>query len=147
VNTPLPRLTGLTGEWYGWLARHELRFQRCTDCGRWRHVPRELCPDCGSAGWSWQPSSGRGTVHTWSITHRALHPAFPDTPFAQVVVELVEGPRVLSTVVDVAPDQLEIGMPVIVEFHRVTDEVTLPRFAPAPHPHRPSDEPCPSASC
>lgn len=128
MSIPLPRLTGLTGEWYGWLARHELRFQHCTGCARWRHVPRELCPDCGGPEWSWQPVSGRGTVYTWSVTHRPLHPSFPETPFAQVVVELAEGPRVLSTVVDVAPDELEIGLPVTVRFDQVTDEVVLPRF-------------------
>jgi len=128
VRTPLPRLTGLTAGWYGWLARHELRFQRCTGCGRWRHVPRELCPDCGGQEWSWEPSCGRGTVYSWSTTHRRLHPAFPDVPFAQVVVELREGPRVLSSVVDATPDELEIGMPVTVRFDDVADEVTLPRF-------------------
>ena len=125
---PLPRLTGLTGEWYGWLTRHELRFQRCTSCGRWRHVPRELCPECHDAGWSWQPCSGRGRVYSWTTTHRPLHPAFTDTPFAQVVVELDEGPRVLSSVVDVAPADLEVGMALTVCFDDVTPEVTLPRF-------------------
>jgi uncharacterized OB-fold protein len=132
MSTPLPKPTGLTGEWYGWLARHELRFQRCADCGRWRHVPRELCPDCGSASWNWDRSSGRGTVFTWSVTHRPLHPAFADTPFAQVVVELAEGPRVLSSVVDVPCDELAIGLPVTVCFHDLTEQVTLPRFRLTP---------------
>lgn len=128
LDRPLPRLVGLTGEWYGWLKRHELRFQRCTDCARWRHLPRELCPGCSSGEWSWQPSSGRGTVYTWSTTNRPLHPAFPDTPFAQVVVELDEGPRVMTWVIDVAASALEIGMPVGVVFDDVTPAVTLAKF-------------------
>lgn len=119
---PLPRLAGLTGEWYGWLNRHELRFQRCAGCLRWRHLPRELCPGCGGADWSWEASSGHGTVYTWSTTHRPMHPAFPDTPFAQVVVELAEGPRVLSTIIDVAVDALEVGLHVVVRFDDVTPE-------------------------
>ena len=133
---PLPRLTGLTGEWYRWLTGHELRFQRCNDCARWRHVPRELCPGCGGSDWSWQPSEGRGTVYSWTTTRRPLHPAFADTPFSQVVVELAEGPRVLSTVLDVASADLQIGMPVSVVFDDVTPEVTLPRFVRRHRPDR-----------
>jgi uncharacterized OB-fold protein len=127
---PLPRVVGLTGEWYGWLKQHELRFQRCTGCARWRHLPRELCPGCSSRGWRWERSSGQGTVYTWSTTNRMLHPAFPDTPFAQVVVELEEGPRVISWVLGVSPSELVIGMPVQAEFDEVTADVTLIAFRP-----------------
>lgn len=129
--TPRPRLTGLTGEFYGWLRRHELRFQRCLGCGRYRHVPRELCSGCGSDAWEWAPSSGRGQVFTWTTTYRALHPAFVDVPFTQVVVELEEGPRMLSTVEDVSDADLRIGMPVEVFFDDVDEELTLARFRPA----------------
>lgn len=126
---PLPRLRGLTGEWYGWLAQGELRFQRCS-CGRWRHPPRELCPDCAGGDWAWEPSSGRGVVFTWSTTHRPLHPAFTDTPFAQVVVELEEGPRVVTSVVDLPVGELRIGLEVEVVLDEVADGVTLARFRP-----------------
>jgi uncharacterized OB-fold protein len=125
---PLPALRGVTAEWYGWLSKHELRFQRCTECQLWRHVPRELCPHCGSQGWEWARSQGRGTVFTWTTTYRPLHPAFVETPFAQVVVELDEGPRMITEVVDVAADALEIGMRVVVVFDEVTPEVTLAKF-------------------
>jgi len=125
---PLPKLTGLTAEFYAFTRRHELRFQRCTGCGRWRHVPRLLCPACGSAAVEWARSSGRGRVHTWSTTHRPMHPAFLELPYATVVVEMDEGPRLLTTIVDVAPDALAVGMPVEVVFDDVTDTVTLPRF-------------------
>lgn len=128
VAPPLPRLTGLTGEWYGWLKQGELRFQRCGRCARWRHLPRVLCPECASGEWSWERSSGQGTVYTWSTTHRPLHPAFCETPYAQVVVELEEGPRVLSSVTDVAPCDLEIGMPVQVVFDAIAANVTVANF-------------------
>jgi uncharacterized protein len=131
VSVPRPRLTGLTGEFYGWLRRHELRFQRCAGCGRYRHVPRELCAACGSDGWEWAPSTGRGTVFTWATTYRALHPAFTDVPFTQVVVELEEGPRMVTSVEGVGEDDLAIGMPVEVVFDDVDDELTLARFRPA----------------
>jgi hypothetical protein len=129
-SVPRPRLSGLTGEFYGWLRRHELRFQRCTACGRYRHVPSELCPQCASDAWEWAPSSGRGTIFTWSTTYRALHPAFVDTPFTQAVVELEEGPRVISSVEGVGEDDLKIGMAVEVVFDDVDDELTLARFRP-----------------
>ena len=128
-SRPLPKLEGLTGEYYGWLKQHELRFQRCTQCGHWRHVPRELCPECGSGDWEWARSSGKGTVFTWSTIYRPLHPGFMnDAPYATVVVELEEGPRVLTWLVDVPPDEIAFDMPVEVVFDDVTDKVTLAKF-------------------
>ncbi|MCB1631729.1 MAG: OB-fold domain-containing protein [Pseudomonadales bacterium] len=128
-DKPLPRLEGLSGEFYGWCKQRELRFQRCKDCGSFRHVPRSMCPECNSMDWEWGRSSGRGTVYTWTVVERALHPAFMKaTPLAPVVVEMEEGVRLLSTLVDCAPQELAIGMPVEVVFEDVTPEVTLPRF-------------------
>jgi len=126
---PLPTMDGLAGQFYGWCRQRELRFQRCTDCGTWRHVPRELCAACGSWAWEWVASSGRGTVFTWTVAVRAMHPAFQDAvPYAAVVVEMEEGVRILSRVTDCPPDELAVGMPVTVAFDDVTPEVTLPTF-------------------
>jgi hypothetical protein len=126
---PLPAMEGLTGEFYGFCKQGALHFQRCTSCKAWRHVPREMCAECGSWEWSWQASSGRGRIFTWTVVARALHPAFrEDAPFAAVVVEMEEGVRLLSHVEDVATDALEIDMPVEVFFEAVTPEVSLPRF-------------------
>ena len=98
----------------------------------WRHVPRELCAECGSWEWEWQRSSGKGEVFSYTIVERALHPAFADSvPYAPAVVELEEGVRLLSEVTDVPPADLEIGMRVEVTFDAVTDEITLPRFVRA----------------
>jgi len=126
---PLPALEGLSKEFYDWCRQGELRFQRCRDCAAWRHVPREMCAGCGSWHWEWARSSGRGSIFTWTVVARALHPAFAaDVPVAPVVVEMDEGVRVLSTLVDCPPGALEIGMPVVVCFDAVTPEITLPRF-------------------
>ena len=126
---PLPALEGFAQEFYEWCKQNQLRFQRCTACGTWRHVPREMCAACGSWEWEWAASSGRGKVFTWTVIARALHPAFQnDTPYAPVVIEMDEGVRLLSQVVDCAPDQLRIGMPVEVVFHAVTSAITLPKF-------------------
>lgn len=122
-------MEGLTKQFYDWCARSELRFQRCGQCGAFRHVPRELCAECGSFDWQWERSSGRGTVFTYTVVARALHPAFAQAvPYAAVVVELEEGVRLLSNIVDCPPDELRIGMPVQVAFERQTDAITLPVF-------------------
>jgi len=134
-SKPLPVLEGLTEEFYGWCKNGELRFQRCTECGAWRHVPREMCPECSSTDWDWQRSSGRGRVFTWTVAERPLHPAFAGSaPYAPVVVEMDEGVRLLSEVVDCLPADLRIDMPVEVQFEAVTPEVTLPKFRKAGAP-------------
>ena len=126
---PLPVLKGHTKEFYDWCKQQELRFQQCTGCGTWRHVPRELCAECGSWDWEWMRSSGRGTVFTWTVAERPLHPAFAaDAPYAPVVIAMEEGVRILSEMVDCPPGQLAIDMPVEVVFDDVTDEVTLVKF-------------------
>ena len=126
---PLPTLQGLAGEFYEWCRTGELRFQRCDACGAWRHVPREICARCGSAAWTWTPSSGRGRVFTWTVAARAMHPAFVgDAPYAPVVIEMDEGVRLVSSMVDTPPEDLRIDMPVVVVFEPVTPEVTLPKF-------------------
>jgi uncharacterized OB-fold protein len=126
---PLPAMQGLAKQFFGWCKQHELRFQRCTMCGAWRHVPREMCPECGAWDWEWAKSSGRGRVFTWTVAARAMHPAFQaDTPYAAAVVEMEEGVRLVSEVVDCPPHELKIDMPVEVVFEDVTPEITLPKF-------------------
>jgi uncharacterized OB-fold protein len=126
---PLPSLEGLAGEFYGWCAKGELRFQRCTGCKGWRHVPRAMCPSCGSMEWTWEKSSGRGQIFTWTTTVLPLHPGFKGaTPYASVVVEMEEGVRIVTEVVDCKPDSLTFDEPVTVVFDAVTPDVTLPKF-------------------
>ena len=126
---PLPLLEGLAGEFYAWCKKGELRFQRCSDCGAWRHVPREMCAECSSMKWTWERSTGRGRIFTWTVTAMPLHPAFNGvTPYAPVVVEMDEGVRVVSELVDTKPEDLRIDMAVHVAFEAVTDEITLPKF-------------------
>ena len=127
---PLPELDDdLTRSFYDHCKQGSLHFQRCNDCNAWRHVPREICPECNSWDWTWQASTGRGKVFSWTVVGRALHPAFQDdTPYAPVIVEMDEGVRLLTQLTDVAPEDLEIDMPVEVAFDAVTPEITLPRF-------------------
>ncbi|HJY80951.1 MAG TPA: OB-fold domain-containing protein [Candidatus Binatia bacterium] len=129
---PLPRRRGMAGEFYEYCKKHELRFQRCTGCGTWRHVPRDMCAKCGSFNWEWAQSSGKGTLFSWTTVMQPMLPQFADrVPYSPVVIEMDEGVRILSELVDVPNEELRLGLPVEVAFDDVTPEVTLPKFRKA----------------
>lgn len=127
----LPGGGGLGGEYYARAAETgRLHLQRCA-CGVWRHPPRILCAACGSERWSWEPVSGRGRVFSWIVTHQPMDTAFADElPYAVLVVELEEGPRVVGNLVGLAPAALELDLPVQVVLDRRSDTVALVDFAP-----------------
>jgi uncharacterized OB-fold protein len=126
--TPSP--VGPSAEFYSWLARGELRLQRCSACNEWRHPPRFRCAVCGSAEWSFEPASGRGEVFTWTVTHRAVDPAF-EPPYAIVVAELDEGPRLVGSLAGIDPHALALGLPVEVELEPASESIALVVFRPA----------------
>jgi uncharacterized OB-fold protein len=126
----LPSSDGLNGEFYGFLARGELRLQRCGSCGEWRHPPRHRCAHCGSSEASWEPVSGRGRVYSWTVTHRAVDPAFTP-PYAILVVELDEGPRLVGNLRGLEPSELVLDLPLVTEIERASDTVGLLWFRPA----------------
>jgi len=126
---PLPRVGGRSAEFYKFCKDHELRFQRCSDCSAWRHVPRDMCAKCGSFNWEWARSSGRGKLFSWTTATQPMMPQFADkVPYSPVIVELDEGVRMVSWLVDVKPDELRLGMPLEVTFDDVTADFALPKF-------------------
>jgi uncharacterized OB-fold protein len=126
---PLPHAAGRAAEFYEFCKRHELRFQRCTGCGAWRHVPRDMCAKCGSFEWEWARSSGKGKLFSWTTAIQPMMPQFKDlVPYSPAIVELEEGVRIVSWLTDVKPDELALGMPLEVTFDDVTPNVTLPKF-------------------
>ena len=113
-------------------SRGELLLQRCGDCGAHRFPPSVLCPECSSTAADWRPVSGRGKVYSFVIFHRAYHPAFADdVPYAVACIELEEGPRLMSNIVGIPPDEVRCDMPVAVVFEKITDDISLPKFRPA----------------
>ena len=112
---------------------HQLWLRYCRDCNTAYFYPRDLCPQCFSRNTDWIQSSGRGTVHTFCIVHRAPTPAFRDrTPYVPAVVELDEGARICTNLVEVVPEPTAIrcGMAVEVVFEDLTDAISLPKFRP-----------------
>lgn len=113
---------------------HELRIKRCNACGAFHFYPRPFCPSCWSHDVEWYVASGRATLYTWSVVHVNELPPFRDRlPYVAALVDLEEGPRMMTNVVECEFDALEAGMPLEVVFEVVSEDplVTLPRFRPA----------------
>jgi uncharacterized OB-fold protein len=104
-----------------------LRFQRCTACDRFRHLPRYMCASCGSTDYEWSAVEPHGSLYSWTVTHQVFHTKF-EVPFIAAVVEFSEGVRLMSQLVDAQADQLALGLPVDVQFHVVSDEFQTPVF-------------------
>lgn len=131
---PLPHASPLTAPFWDAARRHELLVQRCRACGAHIFYPRHLCTACGSPELDWVTASGRGSVFTYTIAHRATHPAFADrVPYVIAIVELEEGPKLTTNVVDAEPTDVTIGMAVEATFEDVGD-VTLVHFRPVRSP-------------
>ncbi len=129
---PLPKPDEDTTPFWEACEREELRMQRCLDCGTLRFRPRLVCPACLSLRCEWALLSGRGTVHTFGVVHSPIIPAFKDElPYTLALVDLEEGPRMTTRIVDCSPEDVFIGMPVRVRFVPVAEHVTLPCFRPA----------------
>ena len=109
-----------------------MRLQRCAACAAWVFYPRPRCSTCLSDALEWHTVSGRGTVYSYTVARQATHPAFAaEVPQLLAIVELDEGVRVTTTMVDVDPDDLRIGLPVAPVFDHGDDGITLLRFRPS----------------
>lgn len=116
-----------------WEAAREGRFliARCGDCGRPHHYPRPFCPFCWSENVHWEDAGGRATLYTYSTVFVNDRPPFNDRlPYVAAVVDLVEGPRVMTNLVGCDPADLRIGQEVVVAYEELTDEITVPVFRP-----------------
>lgn len=129
-SVPVP--TAETEEFWAGCRRHELLLQRCAACGHVQFYPRFLCSSCGGRVLGWTRASGRGRVKSFSIVRRPASPAYAaETPFALLLVELEEGPTMMSTLSGCEPERAFVGMPVVVAFDDWPEGVTMARFRPA----------------
>jgi uncharacterized OB-fold protein len=133
IPKPLPQATPTTQPFWEGLRKGVVRLQRCRDCQRWVFYPRSNCPGCLSPELDWQDVSGEGHLHTFTITRAPTAAFFADeVPQKLAVIELLEGVRLTSTLVDVAEEAIEIGMRVVPVFEPTDGgEGVLLRYRPA----------------
>lgn len=126
---PVPRPSALSRPYWDGLARGRLLFQRCARCAGPTHTPALICAHCGARELGWEPSSGRGTIYSFTVVWRPPTPAFA-VPYAPAIVEVEEGWQMLSAIVGCEDDALEVGLEVAVEIHPAEGAVHLPYFSP-----------------
>ena len=132
VRFDLPEVDAFSRTYWDAAAEGRLLLRRCgaARCGRAHHYPREFCPFCWSEDVRWEEASGRATLYTWSVVHRNDLPPFGErTPYVAAVVDLVEGPRMMSEVVERGESDgvLRVGMGLEVVF-REAGELRVPVF-------------------
>ncbi|MFL9679649.1 Zn-ribbon domain-containing OB-fold protein [Streptomyces sp. KL110A] len=127
--TATPDIDAFTRPYWDAAAEGRLLLRRCRACARPHHYPREFCPHCWSEDVDWEPASGRATLYTWSVVHRNDLPPFGErVPYVAAVVDLAEGPRMMTQVVDVPEDDLRADMALEVVFRTGDDGVAVPVF-------------------
>jgi uncharacterized protein len=127
---PAPIVTDDSAVFWDAAAGQRLVAQQCAGCGALRHPPRPMCPHCHSLEFQAAQLSGRGTLYSYAVLHHPRHPAF-DYPVLAALVDLDEGIRLVSNLVDVAPDDVRIGMPLEVTFVPADGDTFVPVFRPA----------------
>jgi hypothetical protein len=124
---PLPIVEKWNAAYWQAAKRHEFIAQRCRTCGYVHLPPGPACTNCLSADQEWISLSGKGTINSYGVYHQQWHPAF-ETPYNVALIELAEGPFVISQVIGCRNDALACGLPVEVTFDDVTPEISLPKF-------------------
>ena len=127
---PLPYIHSETSNYWEGARRHELLVRICRSCGHYHFYPRDFCPSCFSPDVGWTKTSGRGVIYSFTICHRPAPGFEKDIPYNLALIELDEGVRMMSSVVDCTLDEIQIGMAVEVIFDDVTSQVSLPKFRP-----------------
>src|SRR3954470_9125297 len=107
LHKPLPEPSESSRPFWEACRRHELRIQQCRQCKALIHYPKVHCPHDGSDGFDWALMSGKGTVYSFIVAHRAFHPGFkPELPYVVAIIELEEGPKMMSNVIGLDPDDV-----------------------------------------
>ncbi len=129
ASRPLPEITDLTEPFWAAAKDRRLEIQRCDGCGTFRFPPEYGCAACGSMLATWTKVSGRAELYTWTEAHPPLLPYFMKrAPWPLAVVQLEEGPRMATNLVDDASEDYEIGMTLRADFEDISDDVTLVVF-------------------
>lgn len=137
---PLPQISADTRPFWEGCRQHLLKIQRCTGCGVFRWPPGYLCPKCLCSESQWVASQGKGRVYTFAVYHVAYHSGFQEeVPYVVAIVQLAEGPRMMTNIIGSDPGEVYCGMPVEVAWDDVDDKITIPRFRAEPNRVRSQD--------
>jgi uncharacterized OB-fold protein len=127
----IPGRTELTSPYWEAVSDGRLVAQQCRSCGQYWHPPLPACPHCHGTDLGWRELSGAGTVYTYTVVRHATHVALAaQVPYVVAIVELAEGPRLVTRITGCPPGEVRAGMPVRVCFRQVADGVTLAYFEP-----------------
>lgn len=112
-----PRISVDTAAWWEGCRAHELRFQKCSCCGKVRWPASYVCPQCSSEAFERVVLPNEGTLYSFVVMHKPFHPSLQDkVPYIVAEVDLAEGVRISANMFDVAPEQLHCGAPVEIVF-------------------------------
>jgi uncharacterized protein len=126
---PLPHIDDLNRPFWENAKAGRFVVQTCTSCSHAHYPPNPVCPKCLSGDLEWRPASGKGTLKSWIVYHRAYWPAFEkDLPYTVCLVQLAEGPLFVTNFAKGMKGEPKVGAPVRVTFEPVTDTITLPQF-------------------
>lgn len=126
---PLPNPTPFSKPFWDGTKRHELLIQKCQDCQKFVFYPKVICPFCLSDNLEWIKASGRGKIYSYMVVYSYQPQAFAeDVPYVVAIIDLDEGVRMMSNVVECDPEMVRCDMDVTVVFDDITDEITLPKF-------------------
>jgi hypothetical protein len=129
---PVPDISNDTRPYWDGLKAGKLMLQRCADCGKVRHYPRPMCDGCYSMNVDWVQSTGKGAVHSYTISHHPFHAGFKEEmPYVLVTVDLEEGVRLNAQARGIGEDEVRVGLPVKIGFEAATEEFSLPVVLPA----------------
>ncbi|MBT8078215.1 MAG: OB-fold domain-containing protein [Gammaproteobacteria bacterium] len=128
---PLPQVEPYTQAFWDGTKNGKLLVQTCSDCNARIFFPRKQCPECWSTNLGWMEASGKATVYSYSVTYEGVEAVFKDDlPIVLAWVDLPEGIRMQTNIVECDSDSVHIGQDVEVVFKAVTDDITLPYFRP-----------------
>jgi uncharacterized protein len=130
-HNPLPYIHLETSDYWEGARNRELLARRCRSCGHYHFPPRDFCPSCFSYDIEWRKTTGKGIIYSFTVCHRGAPGFENNVPYNITLVELDEGIRMMSTIVDCSPEDIRIGMAVEAVFDEVTPQVTLPKFRPS----------------
>jgi uncharacterized OB-fold protein len=128
---PVPKPNADTRPFWNGCKKHQLRFQKCTQCHHVRWPPSIICPVCHYPDTEWIVASGRGKVYTFIVYRQAYHKAFEqEVPYVTAIVQLDEGPHLMTNIIGIAPENVFCDMSVEVTWEDINKRFSLPKFKP-----------------